>query len=170
MKLFRNDRDHAFSAFFETDSARLVRLGTFLTGDAERGADLAQEALARTYTNWGRIKSEGPGPYARRILVNLVRSQHRRALVERKHRERLVDRVESSSRHVDDWLLVSKALQQLPPMRRSIVVLRYYEDLPEREIAEIMDVPAGTVKSTLHRALAQLKPLLEGATPDAARR
>lgn len=164
MKLLRDNRDHAFAAFFETDSARLVRLGTFLTGDADRGADLAQEALARTYTNWGRIKSEGPGPYARRILVHLVRSQHRRALVERKHQTRPIDRVDSHAPRIDDWLLISHALQELPPMRRSIVVLRYYEDLPEREIAEILDLPLGTVKSGLHRALAQLKPLLQDAS------
>ena len=131
-----------------------------MTGDPDRGADLAQEALARTYTNWSRIKSEGPGPYARRILVNLLRSQHRRSLVERKHRSTTVDVVPSHTPRVDDWLVVSRALQELSPTRRTMVVLRYYEDLSEREIAEIMDRPVGTVKSGLHRALAQMKPLL----------
>lgn len=153
------NKDSLFREFFEAESTALARLGTFMTGDPERGADLAQEALARTYRHWGRIQ-DAPGAYTRRILVNLIRSQHRHALVTRRHPQLAPDPVESPARKVDDWIVVSNALARLSPIRRAVVILRFYEDLPEREIAEVLDRPLGTVKSDLHRALAQLRPLL----------
>ena len=72
-----------FQDFFLAEADRLKRLATFLVGDAEHGADLAQEALVQAYRHWGRIRNEDPGPYTRRILVNLVRSAHRRRVLER---------------------------------------------------------------------------------------
>jgi RNA polymerase sigma-70 factor (sigma-E family) len=160
----RSSRDREFHAFFSAEGESLRRLGVWLTGDAEKGADLAQEALARTYRHWGRIKSEDPGPYARRTLVNLVRSAHRRSVIERRYQESQVkDRaiVESSSGRVDEFLRVSRALKTLPPIRRAAIVLRFYEDMSEAEIARILDRPVGTVKSDIHRGLAKLRPLLE---------
>jgi RNA polymerase sigma-70 factor (sigma-E family) len=160
----RSSRDREFHAFFSAEGESLRRLGVRQTGDAEKGADLAQEALARTYRHWGRIKSEDPGPYARRTLVNLVRSAHRRSVIERRYQESQVkDRaiVESSSGRVDEFLRVSRALKTLPPIRRAAIVLRFYEDMSEAEIARILDRPVGTVKSDIHRGLAKLRPLLE---------
>jgi RNA polymerase sigma-70 factor (sigma-E family) len=162
MEMSRRDRE--FHAFFNAEAESLRRLAVWLTGDAERGADLAQEALARIYRHWGRIKSEDPGPYARRTLVNLIRSAHRRSIVERRYqesqeKERAI--VESSSGRVDEFLRVSRALRTLPPIRRAAIVLRYYEDMSEAEIARVLDRPVGTVKSDIHRGLAKLRPLLE---------
>jgi RNA polymerase sigma-70 factor (sigma-E family) len=159
-----SSRDREFHAFFSVEGESLRRLGVWLTGDAEKGADLAQEALARTYRHWGRIKSEDPGPYARRTLVNLVRSAHRRSVIERRYQESQVKEraiVESSSGRVDEFLRVSRALKTLPPIRRAAIVLRFYEDMSEAEIARILDRPVGTVKSDIHRGLAKLRPLLE---------
>ena len=162
-------RDEEFRAFFVAEGENLRRFGVFLTGDAEKGADLAQEAMARTYRHWKRIRNEDPGPYARRTLVNLVRSAHRRSLVERRHRE---DRkhedfhIQSDSGRVDEWLRISEALKSLPPMRRAVVVLRFYEDMSEADIARVLDRPLGTVKSDLHRALNKLRPLLEDPSKD----
>ena len=159
-----SSRDREFHAFFSAEGESLRRLGVWLTGDAEKGADLAQEALARTYRHWGRIKSEDPGPYARRTLVNLVRSAHRRSVIERRYQESQVKEraiVESSSGRVDEFLRVSLALKTLPPIRRAAIVLRFYEDMSEAEIARILDRPVGTVKSDIHRGLAKLRPLLE---------
>jgi len=157
----KKDMEQEFRAFFEAESDRLRRLGTFLTSDAEQGAELAQEALVRVYKHWGRIKEQDPGPYARRTLVNLVRSAHRRKLVERKHLTSVEDVVRCENRQVDDWLRVSEALKTLPPMRRAAIVLRFYEDMPEAEIARVLDRPLGTIKSDIHRALAKLRPLLD---------
>jgi RNA polymerase sigma-70 factor (sigma-E family) len=159
-----SSRDREFHAFFSAEGESLRRIGVWLTGDAEKGADLAQEALARTYRHWGRIRSEDPGPYARRTLVNLVRSAHRRSVIERRYQESQVKEraiVESSSGRVDEFLRVSRALKTLPPIRRAAIVLRFYEDMSEAEIARILDRPVGTVKSDIHRGLAKLRPLLE---------
>jgi RNA polymerase sigma-70 factor (sigma-E family) len=160
----KSSRDREFHAFFSAEGESLRRLGVWLTGDADKGADLAQEALARTYRHWGRIKSEDPGPYARRTLVNLVRSAHRRSVIERRYQESQVKEraiVESSSGRVDEFLRVSRALKTLPPVRRAAIVLRFYEDMSEAEIARVLDRPVGTVKSDIHRGLAKLRPLLE---------
>jgi RNA polymerase sigma-70 factor (sigma-E family) len=155
------NREEEFRRFFESHADGLGRLGTFLTSNPEQGAELAQETLVRVYKQWGRIKDQDPGPYARRVLVNLVRSAHRRRIVERKHLSTVQEVARCETRHVDDWLRVSEALKSLPPMRRAAIVLRFYEDMPEAEIARVLDRPLGTIKSDIHRALAKLRPLLD---------
>jgi RNA polymerase sigma-70 factor (sigma-E family) len=155
------ERDEEFRTFFLVQNENLRRLGLFLTGDPHRAADLAQEALARTYRHWRRIRNEDPGPYARRILVNLVRSQHRRTLLDRRHEQMAASVTAGATARVDEWLRVTEALKTLPPIRRATVVLRFYEDMTEAEIARTLDRPIGTVKSDIHRALKKLRPLLE---------
>ena len=157
-------RDERFRSFFMAEGESLRRLAVFLTGDAEAGADMAQEAFARVYRHWGRIKGEDPGPYARRILLNLVRSSHRRRVLDRRIRESKPapeTSVASQSGRVDEFLRISLALKSLPPTRRAAIVLRFYEDMSEAEIARTLDRPVGTVKSDIHRGLAKLRPLLE---------
>lgn len=157
-------RDEGFRLFFVAESDRLRRLGIFLTGDPEQAADLAQEALARTFRHWRRISGDNPGPYARRILVNLVRSRHRRALLQRRHNDLAIDPVVHDNPRVEEWLRVTNALKQLPPLRRAAIVLRFYEDMSEADIAAVLDRPIGTVKSDIHRGLKALRPLLEETT------
>lgn len=158
-------RDEEFEAFFSAEAENLRRLAVFLTGDPVRGADVAQEALVRVYQHWGRIRNEDPGPYARRTLVNLIRSAHRRSLLERRHAEReqrdLKVVREADTARMNDWLELAQALKKLSPTRRAVIVLRFYEDMSEAEIARVLDRPLGTVKSDVHRGLAQLRPLLE---------
>ena len=163
----KEERDAQFMAFFEAEADRLRRLATFLTADPERGADLAQEALVRTYKHWHKVKEADPGPYARRILVNLVRSAHRRRLVERKHLSVVRDEPIRATRDSDEWLRLAQALQSLPPMRKAAIVLRFYEDLSEADIASILERPIGTIKSDIHRGLAALRPLLEAEEREA---
>lgn len=154
-------RELEFRDFFQAEAERLRRFALYLTGDREQAADLVQEALVRMYRHWGRIRNSDPGPYARRIVVNLVRSAHRRSLLEREHEETrrdLAPMMDSAS--VEEWLRVTEALKTLSPIRRAVVVLRFYEDLTEPQIAQVLDRPVGTVKSDLHRALAKLRPLL----------
>ena len=164
----RKDRDDAFHRFFIREGERLRRLGLLMTGDPERAVDLAQEALARTYRHWGRIRHEDPGPYARRILVNLVRSAHRRRLLELRHNRPALEVVDSRSPQVDEYLRVTEALKALPPIRRATVVLRFYEDMSEAEIARVLDRPLGTVKSDIHRSLKKLKDLLDESERESA--
>ena len=158
------ERDSEFRSFYLTQAPRLRRLGVFMTGDSERAADLAQEALMRAYRKWPRIRNEDPGPYVRATLVNLCRNESRRRMVEfRKPPEPARD-VPSSEPGVDEALRVAEALKVLSPIRRATLLLRYYEDMPEAEIARILDRPLNTVKSDIRRALERLRPVLdEGA-------
>ncbi len=154
-------------AFFEAEADNLRRLATFLTADPERGADLAQEALVRTYKHWHKVREEDPGPYARRILVNLVRSAHRRKLVEHKHLSVVREEAVVSSRDTAEWLRLAQALDTLPPLRKAAIVLRFYEDMSEADIAAVLDRPIGTIKSDIHRGLAKLRPLLDAEEREA---
>lgn len=157
------DKDESFATFFKNESEGLRRFAVFLTGDAEAGAELAQEALVRTYVHWGRIRNANAAPYARKALVNLVRGSHRRSVVAKRFlaKQRSSDQVvPSSSDRVDDWLTISHALSRLSPVQRATIVLRYYEDMPEAEIGWVLDRSVGTVKSDIHRALKKLRPLL----------
>jgi RNA polymerase sigma-70 factor (sigma-E family) len=159
-------RDRRFRDFFEAESEPLRHLALFLTADRNEAADLAQETMARVYRAWGRIHDRDPGPYARRTLVNLVRSQHRRNILRIREREAVGDPItHGHAGRVDDWMTLAKALKMLSPIKRAVVVMRYFEDLPEAEIAQILDRPLGTIKSDLHRALARLRPLLEDEAP-----
>jgi RNA polymerase sigma-70 factor (sigma-E family) len=160
----RSSKQQAFAAFFDNESERLRRLAVFMTGDPEQGKDLAQEALVRTLRRWGHIENDDPAAYARKILVNLIRSAHRRRLVSNRYlskQPRASAVSPSRSEQVDDWITVSAALRQLSPTQRATVVLRFYDDLTEQQIAWTLDRPLGTVKSDLHRALKRLRPLLE---------
>ncbi len=166
MTRLRDERDASFQAFFETEGERLRRFALFLTGEPDRAKDLAQESLVRVYRHWGRIQNDDPGPYARRIVVNLVRSEHRRTLLQRRHERRDVAAQPDATIRVDERSRLAAALKRLSPVKRAVVVLRYYEDMSEADIARVLDRPLGTVKSDLHRALAHLRPLLSDDAGD----
>lgn len=160
-------RDDDFRAFFVAESRRLERFATMLVGDPYEGAELAQEALARVYARWGRIKEESPGGYARQTVLNLVRSKHRAKKLRAfkpvpewagggGHAAADIDRI-------GDSLQILDALSGLSAIRRATILLRFYEDLSEHEIARVLDRPLGTVKSDIHRGVRQLRSLLDGA-------
>lgn len=157
----RRQREERFRAFFDEEGERLRRLAIFLTGDAAGAADLAQETMVRLYRHWGRIRNDDPGPYARRILVNLIRTRHRRRVLERRHLQLVRDEGKSDTHRVDEALRIADALEALSPIQRATIVLRFYEDMSESQIAATLDRPLGTVKSDIHRGLARLRPLLE---------
>jgi RNA polymerase sigma-70 factor (sigma-E family) len=154
-------REREFHDFFVAERHDLQRFATLLTGDPVRAADLAQEALVRMYQRWGSIRRDDPGPYARRIVVNLIRSEHRRSKVRELNPVGTPGASPDPSQRVEDWLRISTALKVLPPVRRAAIVLRYYEDLSERQIAATLDRPLNTVKSDLRRGLAELRDVLQ---------
>jgi RNA polymerase sigma-70 factor (sigma-E family) len=155
-------RDNEFRDFFAHESERLQRFATMLVGDPHEAAELTQEALVRVYKRWGRVREGSPGAYTRRIVLNLVRSAHR---YNKLRRERPLpagpEAADSHAVRVEEWLRVSTALAKLSPVRRATILLRFYEDMSEHEISRELDRPLGTVKSDIHRALRQLRPLLE---------
>lgn len=158
-------RDEDFLAFFAADSQQLERFATMLAGDAHEGAELAQEALARVYARWGRIKHGSPGAYARQTVLNLIRSKHRakrlRALKPVPEWAGGGGHAAADADRVGDSLQILEALRGLSPIRRATIVLRFYEDLSEHEIARLLDRPLGTVKSDIHRGVRQLRSSLE---------
>lgn len=160
----RADRDEQFGAFYAHEADRLHRLALLLIHDRDRAQDLAQDALLNTYRAWHRIRTD-PGAYARRTLVNLARNSYRRRALEARHRlaHQAPSHVESRSESVIDALWVASALQVLSPLRRATIVLRFYEDMSEQAIADLLDRPLGTVKSDIHRALNKLRPVLDAA-------
>ena len=157
------ERGDEFKDFYYTQVAGLRRLALFMsasTGDAE---DLAQEALLKAYMAWPRIRNTDPGPYVRRTLINLCRSNHRRKVLER--RKAPDPQPSSMQPDVAEAMLVAEALSVLSPIKRAVVILRFYEDMSEIDIAMLLDRPLNTVKSDLRRALIRLRAELgEGVT------
>src|SRR5687768_2414914 len=153
------NRDAEFRDFYLTEAPRLNRLAIMLTGDPERAADLSQDALIKVYTKWPKIRNEDPGPYARTILVNLCRSAYRRKMLELKKTPVSSGYIPDRTNRVDDALRVATALSALSPVRRAVVLLRFYEDMPEQQIAAVLDRPINTIKSDLRRALDTLRPI-----------
>jgi RNA polymerase sigma-70 factor (sigma-E family) len=130
-----------------------------LTGDWDLAEDLVQGALLRTYPHWHRIAAEAPDAYVRRVIINLHASWWRR----RWRRELPTSDVPEQANAVDQYGAVDQrdrvlaALRDLAPRQRATVVLRYFDDLPEAEIAAILNCSLGTVKSQLAKALANLR-------------
>jgi RNA polymerase sigma-70 factor (sigma-E family) len=153
-----------FLDFFADEFWSLRRIGFLLTGDWGEAEELAQEAMARTFAAWPRVRGyDRPAAFARKVLLNRHRSLLRRTVVEARHL--LASRPQE--RHEPDFsgddLILWQALRRLPARQRTAIVLRYYLDLSEAEVARQLGVPAGTVKSLVHRGLHRLRDRL-GAT------
>ena len=159
-----------FSEFFASQYAALCWLGYLLTGSRAEGEELAQEAVVRTWWRWKLVhRPDDPASYARKVLVNRRRSLLRRAAVEARPlaRPRLEELVVPAG---DERALVLwQAVQALPARQRAVLVLRFREDLPEVEVARLLGLPLGTVKSLGHRALAPLRERLGSPSLDPAR-
>jgi RNA polymerase sigma-70 factor (sigma-E family) len=145
-----------FREFFASQYVRLCWLGLLLTGNQAEAEELAQEALARTWWRWAVHRPDDPAAYARKVLVNRHRSLLRRAGVEARFLARA--RAEVVPPPGDEQAMVLwQAVQQLPPRQRAVLVLRFHEDLTEVEVARLLGLPLGTVKSLAHRGLARLR-------------
>jgi RNA polymerase sigma-70 factor (sigma-E family) len=160
--------DRQFPEFFTSQYGRLRRLGFLLTGDWGEGEELAQETLVRIYWRWSLVRRHAhPEAYARKVLVNRHRSLLRRLRVEARHAGR--ERAEPFDLGPREELLVVRAaIRRLPARQRTVLVLRYHQDLPEREVARLLRIPVGTVKSLSNRGMARLRRDLERQLPDRA--
>jgi RNA polymerase sigma-70 factor (sigma-E family) len=157
--------DDDFQGFFAQHYERLCRLGFLLTGDPAQAEDLAQDALVRTWRRWRLVgKPNNPETYARKVLANRHRSLLRRALVEARYRSRDRPTEESGDEHREDAIVLWSATRRLPLRQQAVLVLRYYEDLSEAEIARVLGIPVGTVKSLARRGLARLRRSLDAPT------
>jgi RNA polymerase sigma factor (sigma-70 family) len=147
-------RDVGFTDLFAERRVQMVRLAFLLTGSLSYAEEVAQEAFARVYERWATI--EMPAQFLRATVVNRCHSWHRHQAVA----ARKVHLIGDGEAHVDYPNELADALAKLPPRRRAAVVLRYYEHLTVAEIALLLGISEGTVKSSLHRALDQLKGML----------
>jgi RNA polymerase sigma-70 factor (sigma-E family) len=154
--------EERFTEFVRAHSATLFRTGYLITGDYQRAEDLLQSTFVRLYQRWPRVEAmERPVGYARKVLVNQAVSWwHRRSSRETPtlvlNEPRWGGGVDEVTEHERVW----NAVVSLPPRRRAVTVLRYYEDLSEAEIAETLGVARGTVKSHGHAATRRLADLL----------
>lgn len=149
-----------FVAFFEETWAGTFRRAYALTGDYQLAEDAAQSAYAKAYRSWSKVKAaENSAAYIRRMATNEVLTVWRRFSW---RLERTTDQIERSDAqsYEDDVVqadAIWSAVLALPPRQRAIVVLRYYEDLSEKEIAETLGIRPGSVKSQASVALASLR-------------
>ncbi len=154
----RSDREE-FDAFVLGAWNRLFRTAYALTGNPHDAEDMLQNAFAKAYANWRKVRrADSPEAYVHRIVANETITAWRRRWRHVEHSTDTPPEVTAPghAESVGDRSTMWKAIQELPPRQRAVVVLRYYEDLSEKEIAEILGIAPGTVKSQASRALKAL--------------
>ncbi len=156
----RAEREDVMLRLFDEHYVPLCRLAFVILGDHALAEEIVMEALLRTFSGWGRLRDPGRADvYLRRAVINLSRTGIRRKILERRASASLENRrqVAPSASAPEDASVVWEAVRRLPDRQRACVVFFYYEDLPEAQIAEILDCAVGTVKSQLSKARAKLE-------------
>ena len=150
--------EQEFTAWAAGVERQLLRSAYLLTGDLHRAEDLVQEALTKVALRWGRLRSGNPTAYARTIVVrdNISWWRRRRQEVSMP-RGAEDDAGPTRAADPDVTLVVRRALARLTAGQRAVLVLRHFDDLTERETAELLGVSVGTVKSQNAAALARLR-------------
>jgi RNA polymerase sigma-70 factor (sigma-E family) len=151
----------AFEQFAAESGAELLRIATLLSPDSHTAEDVYQETLQRLAARWSRV--DNPKAFCRRVMHNIV-VDWSRAAARRPRELRLVDSGETidprwADRHdsVELWPSLRAALDSLAVQQRTVLVLRYLDDRSEAEVASILGISVGTVKSTSSRAIAHLR-------------
>jgi RNA polymerase sigma-70 factor (sigma-E family) len=159
-----------FERFVTDRSGSLLRTAYLMAGNLAEAEDLVQETLLRVARRWPKVRAmEYPAAYARRVLVNVAldgaerraRREGELAASDGGSATDLADiRAQRDLHGVDAQQELLGALGALTARQRAIILLRYWEDLPEAEVAEILGCSAGTVKSTASRGLARLRAII----------
>jgi RNA polymerase sigma-70 factor (sigma-E family) len=160
------ERDREIAALFDRHYAPMCRLAYVIIGDAATAEEIVMEALIKTFSGWGRIRDyDRVDAYLRRAVVNLCRSKIRRKVIEARvnaasyRRDELKPPEWDPDRH-ETSRLVWDAVKRLPERQRACVVLRYFDDLSEAQIADVLQCSVGTVKSQLAKSRAKLEKVL----------
>lgn len=153
-----DDSEADYAAYVRESWSTLVRSAVFLGCSVHEAEDLAQTTLVRCYTAWPSVAAaDNRAAYVYRMLLNCLRDSKRRRWWGERPSERLPEtRLPDPTTAVDTADAVHRALAGLSKPNRDVVVLRYFTGLSEQQTAEVLDIPAGTVKSRLSRSLAQL--------------
>ncbi len=141
--------DDSFVDFVRTRGEHHRRVAVLLAGEWHAGQDLIQASLVKLYRAWPRISASGADAYLHRNLVHQHRSE------------------DHAGRHADGDQ-IRAALARLPNRQRAVLVLRYFADLPEAEVATILGCSLGSVKTHAHRGLKALRAQLDPGQPQAA--
>ena len=151
--------EQSFDELVDACSPRLLRTAWLLTGDPQLAEDLLQTALAATCQRWGRLRDTGAAEaYVRKVMATTASRWWRRKWHGERPTEVLPEHPSADAYDaVDDRQGLRTALALLPPRQRACVVLRFYEDLSEQQVADVLDCSVGTVKSSTSRALAKLR-------------
>jgi RNA polymerase sigma-70 factor (sigma-E family) len=154
----------AVGALYRAQAVGLIRMAYLMLGDRAAAEDVVQDAFCGLYRNWGRLADpSGALPYLRSSVLNGCRSALRRRALG--HRVTMYQPPTGSAEAAvlsrEERQEVLRAVRRLPDRQREALVLRFYLDLPDPEIARIMGIRPGTVRSATHRALKALGHLLE---------
>lgn len=152
------DRDDEYSQYARARWATLVHSGMLLGASHAEAEDLAQTTLLRCYVAWSKVnRADNRDAYVSRVLLNSFRASRRRRWWSERPTQHVPDLgTPDSTDTVVAVDAVSRALGGLSAAQREVVVLRFYLHLSEQQIADVLKVPLGTVKSRLSRALARL--------------
>jgi RNA polymerase sigma-70 factor (sigma-E family) len=159
------DADEALTAIYTAHYASLVRLGTLLLRDSGSAEEIVQDAFVAMHGRWNRLRDPHKAlAYLRTAVVNRCRSRQRHLVVVDKHMPRSLPNVPSAEQaalRTAETARVIEAMRSLPEKQRTVMVLRYYGELSEAEIADAMGISRGSVKSHAARATKSLRHVLE---------
>jgi RNA polymerase sigma-70 factor (sigma-E family) len=166
MSLVETERDSELSALYREQYRPLVRLAALLLDDVPTAEEVVQDAFVRMHHAWGRVDDASKRPaYLRSIVLNGARSRaRRRATGRRLETVRAPEEVASAETAAlarDEHRRILAAVRALPDRQRECLVLRYYLDLSEAEIATTLGISAGSVKTHTHRGIAALERILD---------
>jgi len=161
----RWNADEAVTQLYAVHYRSLVRMAALLVRHSGEAEEIVQDSFVTMHDKWGRLREpEKALGYLRQTVVNRARSSQRRHAVADKHAPRQVPDTPSSEHHMmtaETRTAVMEALHQLPRRQREVLVLRYYSDLTEADIAATLGISRGAVKSHAHRGMNALRQLLE---------
>jgi RNA polymerase sigma-70 factor (sigma-E family) len=164
----RLSADDAVTALYTAHYRSLVRISALLLGEPALAEEVVQDAFVAMHGKWGRLRDpEKAAAYLRQAVVNRSRSALRRRVVEDRHRpsaETAMPSAEYAAFGTFEREAVMSALRRLPQRQREALVLRYYADLSEADIAAVMGISRGAVKSHASRGIAALRHVLEPST------
>ncbi|MGH3356787.1 MAG: SigE family RNA polymerase sigma factor [Nocardioidaceae bacterium] len=161
----RWDADDAVTEIYIAHYASLVRMAAMLVRNTAEAEEVVQDAFVAMHGRWARLREADKGlAYLRQTVINTARSRLRRRSVEDRHRPKPMPHAPSAEQLAligNEHSAVFRALKKLPARQREAVVLRYYVDLSEADIAAAMGVSRGAVKSHTSRGMAALRTALE---------
>jgi RNA polymerase sigma-70 factor (sigma-E family) len=148
-----------FEEFLAARLPALTRYATALAGDPNAGADVLQDVLVKAQPRWSRIASmDEPEAYVRRMVINELVSARRRIVARlRRESHHPVEPVADGAEQRAERDALMQLIRELPTRQRIVIVLRYFEDLADADIAVLLGCSEGTVRSQASRALATLR-------------